>query len=72
MFLLPLAVLISQYRDPTKTFDLAFNFVEALAIFIAPPLLWKIVSDGETSFVEGQLLVTLYILIDVFFYGYQL
>jgi Ca2+:H+ antiporter len=67
-FLLAISVMISLYRS--SLFLLSFNPIVGCALFFGPTLAWKVLSDGETSIIEGGMLVVLYILIDFMVYGY--
>jgi calcium/proton exchanger cax len=65
-FVLPLLVLVSLARDSILV--LAFSAVETISLLLGGVVAWMIVQDGRTTWIEGWMLVTLYVALVVIFY----
>jgi len=65
MFVAPVLVLCSYARDVPM--DLVFDPLEVFAIFLALVIVWMVVQDGESTWMEGFLLMMLYLILALAF-----
>ena len=66
LFVAPLLVFISLAFG--KVLDLEFNTFELVALFISCLITAQIANDGETNWLEGVLLVGLYVIFAIAFF----
>jgi len=65
MFVGPVLVLCSYARETPM--DLVFTVLEVFAIFLALVIVWMVVQDGESTWMEGFLLMMLYLILALAF-----
>lgn len=67
LFVAPLLVILSYFVAP-QPMDLVFTPAEVLAVFLAVQITNQIASDGESNWLEGVLLLAVYLILGVVFY----
>jgi len=67
LFVAPLLVFAS-YAMPGRPMDLLFSPFEVLAVLIAVAVVNMVAQDGESNWLEGALLLAVYIVLGVAFY----
>jgi Ca2+:H+ antiporter len=67
LFVFPLIILISCARDQGPM-TMVFTNMEAVAIFFAVLTAWVICSDSETTWLEGVMLLSLYLVFSLLFF----
>jgi Ca2+:H+ antiporter len=67
LFVAPVLVLLSQFIGP-HPMDLVFSPAEVLAVFLAVLITSQIASDGESNWLEGVLLLAVYLIIAIVFF----
>jgi Ca2+:H+ antiporter len=67
LFVAPALVLLSHFIGP-RAMDLVFTPAEVLTIFVSVLITAQIVSDGESNWLEGVLLLAVYVILAVVFY----
>ena len=67
LFVAPALVLISHFVGP-RPMDLVFTPAEVLAVFLSVLITSQIAADGESNWLEGVLLLAVYLIIAVVFY----
>jgi len=65
MFVAPVLILCSYARDVPM--DLVFAPLEVFAIFLSLIIVWMVVQDGESTWMEGFLLMMLYLILALAF-----
>lgn len=65
LFVAPLLCLISYARD--EPMDLVFSSLEVFSIFLALIIVWMVLNDGASTWVEGFMLLMLYCILGVAF-----
>jgi len=65
LFVAPFMVLLSYARDVPM--DLIFTPLEVFAIFLALVVVWMVLQDGESTWIEGMMLAMLYCILAVGF-----
>jgi Ca2+:H+ antiporter len=63
----PLLVILSHFVGP-QPMDLVFTPAEVLAVVVAVIITAQVASDGESNWLEGVLLLALYVILAVVFY----
>lgn len=63
----PLLVILSHCIGP-RPMDLAFSPAEVLAIFLSVLIIGQVAADGETNWLEGTLLLAVYLIFAIVFY----
>jgi Ca2+:H+ antiporter len=67
LFVAPVLVILSQFIGP-QPMDLVFSPAEVLAVFLAVLITSQIASDGESNWLEGILLLAVYLIFAAVFY----
>ncbi len=67
LFVAPLLVAVSHFIGP-RPMDLVFTPAEVLAIFLAVLISGHITSDGESNWLEGALLLAVYLILAIVFF----
>ena len=63
----PLLIILSRFIGP-QPMDLVFTPAEVLAVFVAVMIAGQVASDGESNWLEGMLLLALYVILGIVFY----
>jgi len=61
MFVAPVLVLCSYARS--EPMNLIFTTLEVFAVFLSLVIAWMVVNDGESTWMEGFLLMMLYLIL---------
>ena len=67
LFVAPLLVVLSQFVGP-RPMDLVFTPAEVLAVLVAVVLITQVAGDGESNWLEGALLLSVYLILGIMFY----
>ncbi|MEP6717170.1 MAG: calcium/proton exchanger [Terriglobia bacterium] len=67
LFVAPALVILSQFIGP-RPMDLVFSPAEVLAVFLAVLITSQIAADGESNWLEGILLLAVYLIVAVVFF----
>jgi Ca2+:H+ antiporter len=67
LFVAPALVILSHFAGP-RPMDLVFTPPEVLAIFLSVLITSQIASDGESNWLEGVLLLSVYLILAAVFY----
>jgi len=67
LFVAPMVVVASRFIGP-RPMDLVFSPAEVLAVFLAVMITGQVAADGETNWLEGVQLLSVYIILAVVFY----
>jgi Ca2+:H+ antiporter len=67
LFVAPALVILSHFIGP-RSMDLVFTPAEVLAVFLSVQITSQIASDGESNWLEGVLLLSVYSILAVVFY----
>ena len=67
LFVAPVLVLLSFWLAPTPM-DLVFSLAEVLAVLVAVAVASQVASDGESHWLEGAQLLSVYLLLGILFY----
>ncbi len=67
LFVAPVLVIISHFVGP-RPMDLVFTPAEVLAVFVSVLISGQIASDGESNWLEGVLLLAVYLILGVVFF----
>jgi len=67
LFVAPVLVILSHFVGP-KAMDLVFTPAEVLAVFVAVLISGQIASDGESNWLEGALLLAVYLILGIVFF----
>jgi len=67
LFVAPALIILSHFIGP-QPMDLVFSPAEVLAIFLSVLITTQIASDGESNWLEGVLLVAVYLILAVVFF----
>lgn len=67
LFIAPVLVALSHFIGP-QPMDLVFTPAEVLAIFLAVLISGQIASDGESNWLEGVLLLAVYLILAIVFF----
>jgi Ca2+:H+ antiporter len=67
LFVAPVLVAVSHFIGP-RPMDLVFTPAEALAIFLSVLISGQITSDGESNWLEGALLLAVYLILAIVFF----
>jgi len=65
MFVAPVLVLCSHARETPM--NLVFTVLEVFAVFLSLVIVWMVVQDGESTWMEGFLLMMLYLILALAF-----
>jgi len=68
LFVAPLLVFASMIMYPQTPMDLHFSMMELIAVVVAVGVLALICQDGETHWMEGAMLLGVYVIIALAFY----
>lgn len=68
LFVAPVLVFISYAINPAHPLDLVFTPMEVLAVVLAVLVVEQVTSDGETHWLEGVQLLSVYIILALVFY----
>ena len=68
LFVAPVLVMVSYLINPTQPLDLVFTPMEVLAIVLAVLVVDQVTSDGETHWLEGVQLLSVYVILALVFY----
>jgi Ca2+:H+ antiporter len=67
LFVAPLLVVISRFVGP-RPLDLVFSPAEVLAVLLAVLITAQVTADGESNWLEGLMLLAVYLLLGVLFF----
>lgn len=67
LFVAPLLLILSYFIGP-KPMDLVFSPAEVVAVVLAVVIVGEIASDGESNWMEGAMLLAVYIILGMCFY----
>jgi Ca2+:H+ antiporter len=67
LFVAPILVILSQFIGP-RPMDLVFTPAEVLAVFLAVLITSQIAADGESNWLEGILLLAVYLIMAIVFF----
>lgn len=67
LFVAPALVILSHFIGP-RVMDLVFTPAEVLTVFVSVLITAQIVSDGESNWLEGVLLLAVYLILAIVFY----
>src|SRR5262249_3686026 len=67
LFVAPVLVILSHFIGP-RPMDLVFTPAEVLAVFMAVLITGQIASDGESNWLEGVLLLAVYLILGIVFF----
>jgi Ca2+:H+ antiporter len=67
LFVAPVLVIVSHFLGP-RPMDLVFSPAEVLAVFVAVLITGQIASDGKSNWLEGALLLVVYVILAMVFY----
>lgn len=67
LFVAPVLIILSHFIGP-RPMDLVFSPAEVLAVFLAVMITSQIASDGETNWLEGILLLAVYLITAIVFF----
>jgi len=67
LFVAPVLVILSHFIGPASM-DLVFTPAEVLAVFLSVLITSQIASDGESNWLEGVLLLAVYLILAMVFY----
>lgn len=67
LFVAPVLILASQFVGP-RPMDLVFSPAEVLAVVLSVVIVGEIASDGESNWLEGAMLLAVYIILGISFY----
>jgi Ca2+:H+ antiporter len=67
LFVAPVLVIVSHFIGP-QPMDLVFTPAEVLAVFVAVLISGQIASDGESNWLEGVLLLGVYLILGIVFF----
>jgi Ca2+:H+ antiporter len=67
LFVAPVLVMLSHFIGP-RPMDLVFTPAEVLAVFLAVLITGQIASDGESNWLEGALLLAVYVILAIVFF----
>jgi Ca2+:H+ antiporter len=67
LFVAPVLVILSQFFGP-QPMDLVFSPAEVLAVFLAVLITNQIAADGESNWLEGAMLLAVYLIIALVFF----
>ena len=67
LFVAPVLVLLSHFIGP-QPMDLVFTPAEVLSVFLAALITSQIASDGESNWLEGVMLLAVYLILAIIFY----
>ncbi|WP_321476227.1 calcium/proton exchanger [uncultured Paludibaculum sp.] len=67
LFVAPILVLASQFVGP-RPMDLVFSPAEVLAVVLSVVIVGEIASDGESNWLEGAMLLAVYVILGISFY----
>lgn len=68
LFVAPVLLLLSYVLGKSGPMDLVFTPAEALAIFLSTQIAEQIASDGESNWLEGVQLLSVYVILGIVFY----
>ena len=68
LFVAPVLVFLSYLMNPGHPLDLVFSPMEVLAVVLAVLVAEQVTSDGETHWLEGVQLLSVYIILALVFY----
>jgi Ca2+:H+ antiporter len=63
----PLLIILSRFIGP-EPMDLVFTPAEVLAVFVSVMIAGQVTSDGDSNWLEGTLLLALYVILAIVFY----
>jgi Ca2+:H+ antiporter len=67
LFVAPLLIILSYFIGP-KPMDLVFSPAEVVAVVLAVLIVGEIAADGESNWMEGAMLLAVYIILGMCFY----
>ncbi len=67
LFVAPVLVVASRFVGP-RPMDLVFSPAEVLAVVLAVVIVGEIASDGESNWLEGAMLLAVYLILGISFY----
>ena len=67
LFVAPVLVILSHFIGP-RPMDLVFTPAEVLSVFVAVLISGQIASDGESNWLEGVLLLAVYLILGIVFF----
>jgi Ca2+:H+ antiporter len=68
LFVAPVLVFVSYLFNPAHPLDLVFSPMEVLAVVLAVLVVEQVTSDGETHWLEGVQLLSVYLILALVFY----
>jgi Ca2+:H+ antiporter len=69
LFVAPLLVFVSMFMGHATPLDLHFTLLETVAVLLAVGVLALASHDGETHWMEGVMLIALYVILALAFYN---
>ena len=67
LFVAPLLIMLSYFIGP-KPMDLVFSPAEVVAVVLAVLIVGEIAADGESNWMEGAMLLAVYLILGMCFY----
>jgi Ca2+:H+ antiporter len=67
LFVAPVLIIVSHFIGP-RPMDLVFSPAEVLAVFVSVLISGQIASDGESNWLEGVLLLAVYLILGMVFF----
>jgi Ca2+:H+ antiporter len=67
LFVAPLLVLLSHFIGP-RPMDLLFTGAEVLAVVLSVFIINQVADDGESTWLEGMMLLAVYVILGFAFY----
>ncbi len=67
LFVAPLLIILSYFVGP-KPMDLVFSPAEVVAVVLAVVIVGEIATDGESNWLEGAMLLAVYVILGMCFY----
>jgi Ca2+:H+ antiporter len=69
LFVAPVLVFVSRLTDPAHPLDLHFTRLEVAAVVLSVAVVSLVSHDGETNWLEGAMLLALYLILALAFYN---
>ena len=69
LFVAPVLVFVSLVLNPSHPLDLHFSLLEVVAVVLSVAAVSLVSHDGESNWLEGAMLLALYLILAVAFYN---
>jgi Ca2+:H+ antiporter len=69
LFVAPVLVFVSLFLDPARPLDLHFTSLEVVAVLLSVAVVSLVSHDGESNWLEGAMLLALYLILALAFYN---